>query len=594
MKSILAVVITAAISSAIQTGGAPMAAVTGTVVSTAVPPVPLSRVLVTITGPALKASRTLITDDQGRFAFSDLPAGRFTVVAARTPYVKTAFGAKRPGRPGVPIDLAAGQRFDNVTIALARGAAITGLVRGPTGEPMPGVQVVPTPLDTPPDLTVVPIVTDDRGIYRIFGLSPGRYVVRATYMDRIASTAMSQRTDAELDEILAKLQRRSAQGALAPSMSVPTPPSTTPTAGKRPATYGYAPVFYPGTVDPDEAQTITLVEGDERSGMDFTLPLARNSVIEGQLSMAPSNTQVTLRRMVQGGRVVDVLTDAMSARIETSGTFRFTNVLPGRYRINARAVVAASSTPVSATTVLWATADVTVADDDLPTVSMTMQPSLKLTGKIAFDGRTQTPPSDLAKVAVRVADIGGASNSLPMGVSRADGVFEVTGILPGSYSVTSSFAENGWALRSVMVDGRDVLDFPLEFAASDITGALATFSDQHSELSGTLQLAPNVPATDYFVVVFAEDRTYWRPNARRVKFTRPSTEGKFAVRDLPAGDYLIAALTDMDASDLNDSAFIGRLVASAAKVHIGEGEKKVQDLRIGAAAGPTSRHVKTP
>ena len=96
-----------------------------------------------------------------------------------------------------------------------------------------------------------------------------------------------------------------------------------------------------------------------------------------------------------------------------------------------------------------------------------------------------------------------------------------------------------------------------------MTGAVATLTDQHTELSGTLQSAANVPAPDYFVVVFSPDRSVWRLGARRVQFTRPSTDGRFSFRDLPAGDYLIAALTDMEPSDLGDGSFLESLIPGA-------------------------------
>ena len=108
---------------------------------------PLARALVTISGPTLTPSRTVITDDEGRFAFRTLPPGRFTIVAARPPFVPTAFGAKRPGRPGTPIELAAGQRKADISIRLVRGSAIAGMIRTSDGASAVGIKVEVTPLD---------------------------------------------------------------------------------------------------------------------------------------------------------------------------------------------------------------------------------------------------------------------------------------------------------------------------------------------------------------------------------------------------------------------------------------------------------------
>src|SRR5262245_34974915 len=79
------------------------AEIAGVVITSAEPRAPIARALVTLSGATLKPSRTTITDDLGRFAFPGLPSGTFTVTASRAPFVKTMFGARRPGRPGTPI-----------------------------------------------------------------------------------------------------------------------------------------------------------------------------------------------------------------------------------------------------------------------------------------------------------------------------------------------------------------------------------------------------------------------------------------------------------------------------------------------------------
>jgi hypothetical protein len=63
---------------------------------------------------------------------------------------------------------------------------------------------------------------------------------------------------------------------------------------------------------------------------------------------------------------------------------------------------------------------------------------------------------------------------------------------------------------------------------------------------------------------------------------RPDADGRFIVRDLPAGDYLISALTDVEEGQWNDQAFLAELASHAPiTITLGEGEKKVQDIRVG-------------
>ena len=64
---------------------------------------------------------------------------------------------------------------------------------------------------------------------------------------------------------------------------------------------------------------------------------------------------------------------------------------------------------------------------------------------------------------------------------------------------------------------------------------------------------------------------------------RPASDGKFQVRDLPPGEYFIAAVTQVDPDELVGSELFARLVPASLKFSITEGEKKVQDLRLAGA-----------
>ena len=139
----------------------------------------------------------------------------------------------------------------------------------------------------------------------------------------------------------------------------------------------------------------------------------------------------------------------------------------------------------------------------------------------------------------------------------------------------------GWSLQSAVAKGREILDFPLDVAPNDeITDVVVTFSDAQQEVSGSLQDPSGRPAPDYTIIVFASDNRYWTSPTRRIRSTRPGTDGRFSVAGLPPGEYLMAAVADVAPADVNDPAFLEQLVGASFKFTLAEGEKKSQDLRI--------------
>jgi len=82
------------------------------------------------------------------------------------------------------------------------------------------------------------------------------------------------------------------------------------------------------------------------------------------------------------------------------------------------------------------------------------------------------------------------------------------------------------------------------------------------------------------VVVLPTDRALWLPDARRIKSARPATSGQYSFADLSAGSYLLAAIDDLEPSDLADASFLEAIAKAGVAVTIADGEKKTQDLRL--------------
>ena len=145
---------------------------------------PLKRARVAITAAELPGGRATQTDDSGLYDLGELPAGRYTLTVSKTGFIGLSYGQRRPLQAGTPLQLADGQRLKDVDFRLPRGGAIAGRIFDEDGEPMPGAIVrVLRYQYMQGDRRLVPVDTaqsDDKGSYRVWGLTPADYYVSAT------------------------------------------------------------------------------------------------------------------------------------------------------------------------------------------------------------------------------------------------------------------------------------------------------------------------------------------------------------------------------------------------------------------------------
>ena len=199
-------------------------------------------------------------------------------------------------------------------------------------------------------------MTDDRGIYRIYSLQPGEYVLSAIPRNLNPATDMRQLIMSQataLQESLGQMPAGGRAGFVLGNLgAIAGSPGAQQAIDQLAQQLGipeasqaaaYAPVYYPGTATPSGATTISLATAEERSGVDFQLQLVPTARIQGSVVSQDGTCRRTssCRCWPPGlaARRSNLSQGRRSTRVDGSGQFTFRDITPGQYTLQARAVV---------------------------------------------------------------------------------------------------------------------------------------------------------------------------------------------------------------------------------------------------------------
>lgn len=494
------------------------------------------------------AARISVTDAQGRFTIAELPAGEFTVEARKTGYVTLQFGQRRASEPGKAVIVREDQQVERIDIALPGGTPISGTIVDDRGEPVAGVTVRALQLRRAGDLTMAltapgvrPRPTDDRGRFRLFGLLPGKYLVSAS-------------ADA--------------------GVSSPDPQGT----------FGYAPIFYPGTPDVSTATSITIDLGIDLPGVTMIFIPSKTVRVSG-FAFTPSGQPARGVFMFQSQRSSRIMLEPRPAPVGPDGAFSFANVPPGEYVVQ---VLTQPGQPAGAggtPAVEFGMQYVSVSDIDPAPLAVRATSGSTLEGRIVKEGggsvegvRVFLLPTDFDRSPV----IGSGPAGLTM---LDDGGFRILGATGARRFVPMSVPE-GWYVKSVTVNGADALDAPFDFGleGKPFTDIEVVVASDAAVLSGRAVDQRDAPVADYSVVVFSTDRTAWYRGSQRLKAGRPSQDNAFRVAGLPPGEYLAVAVDGLEGTagsgEWQDPEFLEALAPRAQRVTLGIADSRNVSLRL--------------
>jgi hypothetical protein len=274
-------------------------------------------------------------DSEGRFSFDDLPAAAYFIIATAPGYIDQTMSLGDTTK--WPRHLIG----SSVRVTMIKGGVITGLVTNAKGEPVVGVPVHATMVNAPASITnyltgAGVAETDDRGIYRLYGLLPGQYTVNAG-----GSAQFGRFTPSGFDR------------------DVPT--------------------YYPSSTR-DTAVPVAVRGGDETSGIDIKYKGAEGHSISGTVLG-------TIEASAQAGAITVFLANAGSASALGVGIvaindprrpFSFDGIADGEYEVFASYL--ANQTEGA----LAGSKRVTVRGGDVTGVELTLTPLASIAGSVTL------------------------------------------------------------------------------------------------------------------------------------------------------------------------------------------------------------------
>ena len=460
--------------------------------------------------PEDSRSDTLIygatSDSDGHFLLKEVVPGRYRFCATRAGFVDQQYQSQGTDA-GAVLALKPGQKISDVLFRMTAAAVITGRVNNEDGEPMIRVQVValrrPTEEETEEDIpfasrkqTLIPVAssqTDDRGQYRIFGVKPGEYYIRATDSFEPDNNVPFVDEDYWVRQYLGS---------------------------------EYAPVYYPGVVQVGQAQVVSAKSGDEVQA-DFSMQRTKTVEVAGQVIGPGGPAKNALVILEQPG--VDDFGSSRQSRTDEKGIFKLKGIPPGSYVIVAYEEREGVMTGK-------ARQKVEIGGESIESLTISLGSGATFQGRVTVSGPGSLT-SDRISVALFPVDedeqLGGH------GRVKKDGTFEITSVKDGNYAIRLWGLEHDWYVKSVRLGADDILEKGLQLEKGASGGRLeVVVSSASAQVEGSVNEGSEAMIGAHVRITPDPETPYNRFRSRSAKTDQT---GNFSITGLAPGEYRVFA-----------------------------------------------------
>jgi len=512
----------------------------------------LRRARISVSAPELGGNgKTASTNADGRYEIKDLPAGRYTLTVTRSGYVQLRYGQRRPFESGKTLQVADRQLIENVDFTLPRVGVISGRVYDETGDPISGVRMMAMRRvffegrrRLVPVRGAIPMQTDDAGQYRIVGLTPGSYIVRAETRETWTTT------EKDVEVVM-----------------------------------GYATTYFPGTTVVANARQIPLAVGQEAVNIDFSLVPGRAITASGTAfdsqgrPLAGREVVLTQSMRAPGGMM---MMSAFGTAIAADGTFKIPNITPGEYTLNVEA-----SSDIGGAIVKESASVLIIANDtDIDTIAIQTSSGWSASGQISTEtGAVPAVARDRVRITAKPSnpDLGGPprgpGGNADSGRVKDDWTFLVSGLFgPARLHVD---LPDTLVLKSIVSDGRDITDAAVEARNGEtLSNVQVLVSASVNSVAAQLVDGNGAPFADGTLIVFPVDADKWIEDSRWLRSARPDEDGKAQIRALPPGEYFAVAVEYVEDGMWNDPEYLDSIRRYAQRVTLGETGAQTVTLKV--------------
>ncbi|MGD0669169.1 MAG: carboxypeptidase regulatory-like domain-containing protein [Bryobacteraceae bacterium] len=476
-----------------------------------------------------------MTTAEGKFSITGLPEGSYIISANRLGFISAP-------RRSDGFALKPGERKDDLTLKLTPTGAISGTVVDADGEPVENCSVVAESGRGGQGSTA-----DAQGRFRIGGLTPGKYRIKAT----------------------------------------PDEPQTPPeirTDGTAEA--HYSETYYPSALDAASATTIDVAPGAEADSTEIRLvriPIVRVSGKVTGIPQGAENVILTLGRPPAKNQGLGWSFTrnggwSSSAAVKKDGTFAVWRLAPGPFRISAQ-----WNSPTGQS-VAAPPVEVVVGDSNIDGIELRMIPAADITGQVQYEDDAARPPAPAAETPparrnVPQVFLQGIDGSGGSAFARVDenGVFTIPRVMPGRYHVRWNGGRGyvkSMLLGSTEIAG-DILDLSGGAAGAALTILIST---QFGSVSGTVQ-SDGASAAGLQVVLLPDSEESGGPMGFQVHPL--GADGSYSFGFVIPGTYKLAAMAPDDFNAVTQGEQDWEAYAPVIEtVTIAAGDKATQDLKV--------------